>query len=83
MDKPRYYCTRGFLNGSDGKKSVCNAGDPSSIPGLGRYPGERNGNRTSVLARKVSWTESLVGYSLWGHKQVQLRDLLYFHFQVK
>ena len=44
MDKPRYYCTRGFLNGSDGKKSVCNAGDPSSIPGLGRYPGERNGN---------------------------------------
>ena len=38
---------------------------------------------TSVLARKVSWTESLVGYSLWGHKQTQLRDLLHFHFQVK
>ena len=26
------------------KKSACNAGDPSLIPGLGRSPGERNGN---------------------------------------
>ena len=25
------------------KKSVCNAGDPSSIPGLGRSPGEGKG----------------------------------------
>ena len=30
--------------GSDGKKSACNAGDPGSIPGLGRSPGEGNGN---------------------------------------
>ena len=30
--------------GSDGKASVYNAGDPGSIPGLGRYPGEGNGN---------------------------------------
>ena len=29
--------------GSDGKESVCNAGDPGSIPGLGRSPGEGNG----------------------------------------
>ena len=28
---------------SDGKASVCNAGDPGSIPGLGRSPGEGNG----------------------------------------
>ena len=28
------------LVGSAGKESACNAGDPSSIPGLGRYPGE-------------------------------------------
>ena len=26
------------------KKSACNAGDPGSIPGLGRSPGEGNGN---------------------------------------
>ena len=24
--------------------SACNAGDPGSIPGLGRFPGEGNGN---------------------------------------
>ena len=30
--------------GSDSKASVYNAGDPGSIPGLGRSPGEGNGN---------------------------------------
>ena len=33
---------RGF--GSDGKASACNAGGMASIPGLGRSPGEGNGN---------------------------------------
>ena len=30
--------------GSDGKASAYNVGDPGSIPGLGRSPGEANGN---------------------------------------
>ena len=30
--------------GSEVKVSACNAGDPGSIPGLGRSPGEGNGN---------------------------------------
>ena len=30
----------GFPDSSVGKESVCNAGDPGSIPGLGRSPGE-------------------------------------------
>ena len=30
--------------GSDGKESACNARDPGLIPGLGRSPGEGNGN---------------------------------------
>ena len=30
--------------GSDIKESACNAGDLDSIPGLGRSPGEGNGN---------------------------------------
>ena len=34
----------GFPGGSDGKASACNVGDPGSIPGLGRSPGEGNGN---------------------------------------
>ena len=33
-----------FPGGSDGKASVYNAGDPGSSPGLGRSPGEGNGN---------------------------------------
>ena len=33
-----------FPGGSDGKASAYNAGDPGSIPGLGRPPGEGNGN---------------------------------------
>ena len=33
----------GFPGESDGKESVCNAGDLVSIPGLGRYPGEGHG----------------------------------------
>ena len=33
-----------FPGGSDGKASVCNAGDPGSIPALGRSPGEENGS---------------------------------------
>ena len=32
-----------FPGGSDGKASVCNAGDLRLIPGLGRSPGEGNG----------------------------------------
>ena len=34
----------GFPGGSDGKESACNAGDPGSIPGWGRFPGEGDGN---------------------------------------
>ena len=30
----------GFPGSSDGKESDCNAGDPGSISGLGRSPGE-------------------------------------------
>ena len=35
---------RGFPGGSDGKKPACNVGDPGSIPGSGKSPGEGNGN---------------------------------------
>ena len=33
-----------FPDGSEGKESVYNAGDPGSISGSGRSPGEGNGN---------------------------------------
>ena len=34
----------GFPGSSEVKASACNAGDLGSIPGLGRFPGEGNGN---------------------------------------
>ena len=38
------YYIMGFPGGSDGKESACNAGDVGLILGLGRSPGEGNGN---------------------------------------
>ena len=42
-----YWCfsrSLDFPGGSDSKASAYSAGDPGSIPGLGRSPGEGNGN---------------------------------------
>ena len=46
-----------FPSGSDGKASAYNARDLGLIPGLGRSPGEGNGNHSSNLAWKIPWTE--------------------------
>ena len=35
---------QGFPGGSGGKEYACKAGDPGLIPGVGKYPGEGNGN---------------------------------------
>ena len=58
-----------FPGGSDGKTSSCNAGDPGSIPGLERSPGERNGNPLQYSCLENPWMEGLVGYSPCGHKE--------------
>ena len=49
-----------FPGGSDGKASVCNAGDLGSIPGLGRSPGEGNGNTL-----QYSYLENLMDRGTW------------------
>ena len=36
---------------------ACNVGDSSSIPGLGRSPGEGNDNHSSILAWEMPWME--------------------------
>ena len=43
IKKEKLILIPGFPGGSDGKESACNAGDPSSVPGSGRYPGEGKG----------------------------------------
>ena len=47
-----------------GKQSACNAGDLGSIPGLGRPPGEGNGNplQDSCLENPINGG-AWVGYS--------------------
>ena len=56
-----------FPGGSDGKESACNAGDPGSIPGLRRSPGEENGNPLhdsclkNPMDRGAWWAYSLLG----------------------
>ena len=47
----------GFPGDSDVKEPTYNTGDPSSIPGLGRSPGEVNGYPLQNLAWRIPWTE--------------------------
>ena len=44
MNQSTHWSTGGFPGSSDGKASVYNAGDPGSIPGSERSPGERSDN---------------------------------------
>ena len=52
------YTWSGFPGSSAGKESACNAGDPSSIPGSGRSPGEGIG-----YPLQYSWA-SLVAHTV-------------------
>ena len=54
-----HWCWReGFPSGSGGKESTCNAGDPGSIPGLGRSLEERRmATHPSILAWGITWTQ--------------------------
>ena len=47
----------GFHCRSVGKESACNAGDPGSIPGLGRSLEKEMATYSSTLAWRIPWTE--------------------------
>ena len=51
------YRSMGFPGGSACKESACNAGDPGSIPGLGRSHGEGNDNPLQYSCLQNPWTE--------------------------
>ena len=60
----------GFPGSSIGKESACNAGDPSSIPGLGRYPGEEGmATHSGILAWRIPWTEEPDGLQTMGSRE--------------
>ena len=73
-----------FPGGSDGKLSACNAGDLGLIPGLGRSPGEGNGNplQYSCLENPTdggAWWATSMGSQRVGHDWV---TSLYIIWQV-
>ena len=61
----------GFPYSSVGKESTWNAGDPGSIPGSGRSPGERKGYplQYSGLENSMDYI-----YSPWGHKESDITE---------
>ena len=66
---------QGFIAGSDGKESACNVGDLGLIPGLGRSPGDGNGNPLQYSYLENSMDR---GSSPWGHKEADTSELLTF-----
>ena len=61
-----------FPGGSVAIESACNAGDPGSIPGLGRSPEEGNGNplQYSFLGNprdRAAWWAMVRGVARVGH----------------
>ena len=71
----------GLLYSSDSKESACNAGDPGSIPGLGRSSGEVDGNplQYSSLENPMdrrAWQATVP----WGHKELDTTEQLTLHY---
>ena len=65
----------GFLGGSGGKESTCDAGDLGSILGLGRSPGGGHGNPLQYSCLENPCRQrSLAGYSPWGHKEWDMTE---------
>ena len=70
----------GFPCSSVGKESACNAGDPGSIPGWGRSPGEGNGNPLQLsLHGKSHGQRGLVGCDPRDHKELGTTEQLTLH----
>ena len=67
--------------GSDGKESAYNMGDPGLVPGLGRSPGEGNGNPPQYSCPENpmdggAWQATVHG----DHKESDMAERLLFHF---
>ena len=70
-----YSSALGFPGSPGSKESTCNEGDLGSIPGLGRSPGEGNGNPLQhPCLENPHGQRSLVGDSPWGHKELDTTE---------
>ena len=63
----------GIPGGSDSKESACNVGDPGSIPGLARFPGEGNGYSPQYSCLENSMEKEL---NTWDPKELGMIERL-------
>ena len=67
----------GFPGGSYGKESACHAGELGLILGLGRTPGEGNGNPLQYSRlENLCGQRSLAGCSPWSRKELDTPEWL-------
>ena len=71
----------GLLRWLSGKESACQVGYAGLIPGLGRSPGEGNGNllQYSCLENPMDRGACRL-HSPWGCKELDTTEWLHFHF---
>ena len=62
---------RGFPGGSDGKESVCNAGDLGLNPGQEDTLEKQMAAHSSILAWRIPWTEEAGGLQPTGSQRVR------------
>ena len=71
----------GFPGSSAGKESACNVGDPGSIPGSGKSPGEGIGYPLQYSClENLCGQRTLEGYSPWGGKELDMTEWLTLYF---
>ena len=62
-----------------GKESVCNAGNVTLIPGLGRYLEEEIATHSAILPGKSQGQRSLAGCNPWGRKKLDTTEYTHVH----
>ena len=77
--------SKGFPGGSDNRESACSAGDPGSIPGSGRSPGEGSDNPLQYSYLKKKNPMDTGAWQITVHdvikSQTRLNDFTFtFHF---
>ena len=70
---------RGFPGNSDGKESACNVGAPGLIPGLGRSPGEGNGNPFQYSCLENSTDRAALQATVHGVTESDMTEGLSLH----
>ena len=72
-----YFKSSSWPDSSHSKESAWNSGNLDSIPGVGRSPGEGYGNPLQdPCLENPHGQRSLVGYSLWGSKELDKTERL-------